>query len=32
MATIKRIILTYSPFFVLVAAAAIGILHVVSYR
>ena len=32
MATIKRIILTYSPFFVLAAAAAIGILHLVSYR
>ena len=32
MTTIKRIILTYSPFFVLAAAAAIGILHVISYR
>jgi len=32
MSTVKRIVVAYSPFLVLAAAAAIGALHLAFYR
>jgi hypothetical protein len=32
MTTVKRIVVAYSPFFVLAAAGAIGALHLAFYR